>query len=154
VAIVTGISTGDVVLRLATGRGAVVAAEAGTDHLGMIGMRDRFPKIRGMTGLTGITGIDVQVVLAGGSRPVVAGRTVAINATVVKQGRHPGSGTVAIVTGIGTWNVVRLFASRLGTVVAAKTGAGRYTGMIKGGCSPAEWTMAGFTILGGSDMCG
>ena len=82
----------------------------------------------------------------------MAGKTAAGHAVVVKPGRYPGTGTMAVVTGIGTRNMICPLAGRRGAVVAAETGAGRNPAVIKCRRNPAESRMTGFAVLAGADM--
>ena len=71
---------------------------------------------------------------------------------MIEQGRSPGVGTVAIVTCVGTGNMVRLLAGCPAAVVATETGARRNATVIKDGRDPAEGGMACLAIITAADM--
>jgi len=106
VAVVTGIGAGDVVGRLAGCRAAVVAAEAGAQHVGMIDPDCRHEAGRAVAVLARAGGLDMRAVLAGCRSTVVARRTVAAHTAVVEHRRGEGAGVVAVIAGVGTGNVI------------------------------------------------
>ena len=71
-AIVTGVSRGDVGDRLTRSDAAVMAAETGAEHRDMIHTHNRTPGGGGVTCFTGAAGLNVSGGLAGGSRAIMA----------------------------------------------------------------------------------
>lgn len=63
---------------------------------------------------------EVAVVLAGGQRSVMTGRTAAKHLRVIDSGhRHPGDRSMAVFADIGALNMALSFAGRVSAVVTA-----------------------------------
>ena len=71
VTVIAAVVTGDVVGRLARGRGAVVATEAGTQHSRMVDPDHRVPDTGAVTVLAQVRSLDMGTGLAGGRTAVV-----------------------------------------------------------------------------------
>lgn len=87
VAVGADIATGDMVRSLALRHGTVVAARTGTEDLGMIDLGRWNPLRVAMAILTDVAASNVGIVLAGGRRSVMAGRTVRRHVSVIEIGR-------------------------------------------------------------------
>ena len=87
VAVIAVVVTGDVVDRLARGRAAVVAAEAGPEHISMVDPDYRDPARVAVAVLALTGGLDVGAVLAGRGTAVVTARAVAGHIGVI-EGRR------------------------------------------------------------------
>ena len=85
VAIVAGVTRGDVVCRLAGRRGAIVAGKAGANDIGMIDTYDRCPAGTTVTVFTQGVGLDMGRVFAGCGAAVVTTGATAGDAVVVED---------------------------------------------------------------------
>ena len=128
-AVITGVAAGNMVRRLAGRRVAVMAAEAGPQHIGMIDANDWRKQVSAVTGLAGIGRVDMTIVLANGLRPVVAGYAVAGYTAVIEHRAGPAIGGMAVITGVAAGNMVRRLAGRRVAVMAAEAGP-QHIGMI------------------------
>ena len=114
----------DVARVLAQGQRAVVAREAGADHLCVIHLRRRLPACGRMTGLAGVARRQVTGVLARRVGAVVAAEAVAGDAVVAEPGgRLPRHRAVAHAALGRRGDVRRRFAGGLDVVVAARARA-------------------------------
>ena len=108
---------------LTFGRDPIVAGEAGADHLCVIHHVGRRKGHVVVAVLTDIGRIDMRRVLAHCFDAVVAAHAVVRDVGVVKVGRCPRDGRVAIVAVIATRNVGRVLAGRGTAVMTRKAGA-------------------------------
>lgn len=122
-AIVAGIATGNMRGRFAHGGCAVVAAGAGTEHVGMVHTRHRHPAGSAMAIYTEIGRLYMQRILAGRCHTVVATRTVGRGIAMIEDGTRPSGGVMAIITGVTAGNMRGRFTHGGCAVVAAETGA-------------------------------
>ncbi len=122
-AVVTGRATRNVV-RIFSGRyDAVMARAARTDYLGMVNRVGRHPGIGVVAIFTDVRGLDVVEVLAGRFRSVVAAGAITSNAYMVKVGWQPAGRRMAVVAGVATAYVGRMFSRRSETVMTRATRA-------------------------------
>jgi hypothetical protein len=120
-AIVAGVATVDVCRVFTCCYDTIVAAVTSSEHLGVIDRKYRHPNIRGMAVFADVAGQNVGRVLACGIRPVMTTETVPGDICVVKIGRQPSCGGMAIVAGVSTADVCWMFSDCYSTVVAAFT---------------------------------
>lgn len=121
--IVTGVDAGDMRRMLADCDGVVMAGGAGTDNLGVIDRVCRHKDDAVVTVFAYIGGLDVRRRLAGRFHAVVATDAVAHDIDMIEVGRNPRRRCMAIITGIATDDVRRIFAGRNRAVVTGRTGA-------------------------------
>ena len=100
----------------------------------MIDADYRTPSGCTMTVVTQIIGADVIGILAGGGRAIVATDAVG-GIAMVKVGRRPGIGGVAVIAAVATGDVPGMFARGDGSVMTGGTCAG-HAGMVKPGWTP------------------
>jgi hypothetical protein len=123
VAVVTGRATRNVV-RIFSGRDdAIMARAARTDYLSMVNRVGRHPGIGVVAIFTDVRGLDVVEVLAGRFRSVVAAGAITSNAYMVKVGWQPAGRRMAVVAGVATAYVGRMFSRRSETVMTRATRA-------------------------------
>ncbi len=98
---------------------AVVAVDAIVRNIDVIEVR-RSPRERRMTVIAIVAARDMRGVLSGSDNAVVAGATTAEYLRMVdRKGRHPGRRIMAIFANVGSEDVCRVLARRVGAVVAA-----------------------------------
>ena len=117
VAVITVVATGKVRRVLAFCRHAIVAGEAGANHLRMVDHVGRRKRRNVMTIFADVCGVDVSRVLANGIGAVMAAETIAGDAGMVEIGWRPGDSCVAIVTGITAGDVRCMLTCRGSSVV-------------------------------------
>ncbi len=82
----------------------------------------RFPCVRFVADITFLGGNEVSVVLTGRERTVVAGRARTKHLAMINPvNGDPRSHVVAILTYVRRRNVVQVFSSSVGTIVATDT---------------------------------
>ncbi len=121
--IVTGIAAGNVGGILAGRDIAVVAGLTGADDLGVIHHGGRRPKIDAMAVFADRSRCYVAWVFAGRVAAVMAARTIARDSCMVKVGRGPCDGGVAIIAIVATRKMGRMLAGRGHAVMTRATAA-------------------------------
>ena len=76
-----------------------------------------------MTILAGIAALHVIAGLAGGSGTVVTGVAITTDIRMIKSGRDPAAGAMAVITTVAALDVVAGFAGCGGAVVAGEATA-------------------------------
>ena len=118
VAVVTGVATREMPGMLAGGYGAVVAGRAGTEHLRVVYTIGRRPLHRGMTVFAHVARRHVRRPLAGRVNAIVATEAITRDIRMIEGGRYPAIRRVAVVAGIATCDMSRVFAGCDGAVMA------------------------------------
>ncbi len=117
-AVVAVVAAGDVGRVFAGRCDAVMTGTAGADYLRMVDRIRRRPHIAVMAVFADVAGLYVSRALAGRFRTIMATDTITRDVHVVEGRGQPSRGCVAVITGIATRNVSRVFAGCRNTVVA------------------------------------
>ena len=152
VAVVAGITAGDMVTVFTLCNAAVVAGETAANNIGVVDADNRFPARIPVTVFTLGIGADMPGVFTRGSRSIMAAGAIARDLAMVKVGRFPGIGCMAIVTGIAAGDVVAVFTLRDAAVVARRTATDDIDVIDANDRLPAGVTVAVFALIGGIDM--
>jgi hypothetical protein len=122
-AIVTGVAAGNMCRVLAGRYRTVVTRSAGAEDLGMVDGVGRRKHVGIVTVLANVGRLYVCRTFADGIESIVAARTVVEYASVIEVRRAPRDSCVAVVTGISTRNMRRVFAGCRRTIVTGDTRA-------------------------------
>lgn len=123
VTVIAGIATGDMRWVLARRYDAIVAGIAGSDDLGVVDCENGCENIGVMTVLANICCLNMGGILAGRIDPIMAADTVAGNADMIEIGRQPGHCGVAIIAGIASCDMTRIFPGRNKAVMTGTASA-------------------------------
>ena len=102
---------------------AIVAGAAAANDLGMIDEQYGHEYGRAVAVLTDVRRQDVGRILANGFGTVVTVDAIGRYQAVVKRGRQPAGGGMAVVAGVTALNMRGLFADRRHAVVTGSTAA-------------------------------
>ena len=123
VAVIAIVAAGKVGRVLAFGRVAIMAGEAGANDLRVIDHVGRRKRYDVVAILTSIGGIDMRWILARRIGAVMAADAVVSDIGVIKVGRDPPAGCMAVVAVIATGNVGRVLAFGNIAIMAGEAGA-------------------------------
>ena len=151
-AVVAGVTTGNVVGVLTNGRRTVMAARTGPQHLEVIHPHNGCKRDDRMAVLTDISGKDMVRVLTYRLHTVMAADAVANDIHVIKVRGQPTIAGVAIVAGVATGNVAGILAGRRGAVLTAGTGAQDLEMIDAGDGAEGDRRVTVFADVGGGDM--